>query len=262
MSKEITSKTKRLAQILSLLEKGPVTVPNLATQFGVSIRTIQRDMGLFEQAKVPVISTKQSVYEFAPGFSLSASHLSCEQVALLVVSADISHQIGENFSAMQSHIAKHFKPTSFEHCDWDATPDDLNETDQLAHNLLQCIQSHCTIRVFLKDTKKDRTFQPYKLVCIWGEWYVACLAYGQEIVRVALDNMGNLSLRDYFAPSPFVEWAIWQHAHQWVEELDPAKEQVPQVPQVAQMAQTEPVSQALIPQAFPTQTEQIKENDN
>ena len=49
MSKEITSKTKRLAQILSLLEKGPVTVPNLATQFGVSIRTIQRDMGLFEQ---------------------------------------------------------------------------------------------------------------------------------------------------------------------------------------------------------------------
>lgn len=255
MSKEITSKTIRLAQILSLLEKGPVTVPDLATRFGVSVRTIQRDMGLFWQANAPVISTKQSVYAFAPGFSLAAAHLSCEQVALLVVSADIAHQIGGEFAAVQPHISKRFEPTSFEHCDFEASAADFEETDQLAHNLLQCTQTHCTIRVFLKDIKKDRTFQPYKLVCIWGKWYVACVAYGREIVRVALDNIGNFSLRDSFDPIPFAQWAIWQRAHQWVEELNPAKEQAPQPPQAVQ---TEPIH----PQTLLTETEMKQENDN
>ena len=260
MSKEITGKTKRLAQILALLEKGPVTVPELAAQFGVTVRTIQRDMGLFGQAKVPVVSPKQSVYEFATGLSLAAARLSCEQIALLVVSADIAHQIGGNFAAVQSPISKRFKPTSFEHCDFEASAANFDETDQLAHNLLQCTQAHCTIRVFLKDIKKDRTFQPYKLVCIWGKWYAACLAYGQEIIRVALDNIGNLSLRDSFSPTPFVEWAIWQRAHQWVEELNPAKEQPNRI-ETDEIAAAEPVTapSAIGPEA--PQEEQTLEND-
>ena len=150
MSKEITGKTKRLAQILALLKQGPVTVPDLAARFGVSVRTIQRDMGLFEQAGLPVISPKQSVYEFAEGFSLSAAHLSCEQAALLVVAAELARQIGENFSAVQPHIAKRFEPTSFEHCDFEASTADFEETDSLAQNLLQCTQTHCIVRIFEK----------------------------------------------------------------------------------------------------------------
>ncbi len=259
MSKEITSKTTRLAQILALLEKGPVTVPDLAARFGVSIRTIQRDMGLFEQAIVPVISTKQSVYAFVPGFSLSAAHLSCEQTALLVVAADIARQIGDNFSAVQPHISKRFEPTSFEHCDFEASLADFEETDQLAQNLLQCTQTHCIVRIFLKDIKKDRTFYPYKLVCIWGKCYLACITYGQEIVRVPLDNMGSFSLREHFQPAPFAMWKIWQRAHQWVEELNPANEQDPQPPQ---MAPTTPIEPPVQPQPLPAQTEQKQENDN
>lgn len=257
MSKEITSKTKRLAQILAFLEQGSVKLPELATRLEVSVRTLQRDMLLFAKARVPIISPKQSVYEFVKGFSLSAVRLSCEQAALLVISADIACQIGEDFSATIPSISKRFEPTSFEHCDWDSSNDDFEETDQLARTLLKCTQEHWAMRAFLKDIKKDRNLYPYKVLSLWDKWYVACYTYGPEISLVALDNIGNYSLRDTFCPIPFGKWPIWHLAHQWVEDLDPSKKQPKQDSMQPLGAPTEPTT----PQPLDFINSQKQKND-
>lgn len=94
------------AEILVLLKQGPASVPELAAGFGVSVRTVQRDMGACSDAKFPVVSPKQSVYSFAEGFSLDAAQLSCEEAALLIVSAAIAKQFGGSFGAAQQQVAR------------------------------------------------------------------------------------------------------------------------------------------------------------
>ena len=231
MSKEITSKTKRVAEILSLLEQAPVKLPELAAQFGVSKRTIQRDMELLVQAQFPVISPRQSVYMLAPGFSLGAANLSAEQASLLIMAADVSHQIGGSFSPIQDKIVQRFMPTSFEHCVFGATKYDFAEP---AITFLKCIKYHCLIRVYLKNLKKNRTLYPYVLLRFYDKWHVVSVTSKGEISCYALENIGNFSLREdrdtstgyaQFRPIPFINWAIWQRAHQWVKELAPQSAQ-------------------------------------
>ena len=263
MSKEITSKTKRLADILSLLENGAVKVPELADRFGVSIRTVQRDMGLLARAQVPVISPKQSVYSFAEGFSLQNAGLSAPQVALLVISADIAHQIGTAFAPVQSQIACRFAPSSFGNCVFGATKDDFAETDELAILVLKCIKYRRILKVFLKDSKKNRTLYPRQMIGLLGKWYVVSVTPSREISYCDLENIGNYSLRgdEYtstgyasFRPIPFIEWTIWQRAHQWVVDLQTPIQEASNIP-------TEPISQETAAETNISQSNEKQEND-
>lgn len=234
MSKEITSKTKRLARILTLLQKAPVSVPDLAARFGVSIRTIQRDMGLLQQAQFPVLSPRQSLYELAEGFSLEAANLSAAQAALFIMASDVARQIGEDFAPLPAQIARRFLPPSFENCVFGATKYDFAATQETAIMLLKCIKYHCTLRVYLKDLKKNRTLYPYVLLRLYDKWHVACVTPGRETACYALDNIGHFSLRQddstttgfaQFRPILFAEWHIWQCAHQWLQQAKQAQAQ-------------------------------------
>ena len=49
-------KTIRVLQMAWLLQKGDQTVDNLAARFGVSRRTIYRDLSVLEKAKLPLVS--------------------------------------------------------------------------------------------------------------------------------------------------------------------------------------------------------------
>lgn len=233
MSKEIASKTKRISQILTLLEQNAITVPDLATRFGVSIRTIQRDMGLLWQAQFPVVSPQQSVYALARGFSLRHIGLSCEEAALMVVSMDIAKQIGESFAPVLSQISKRFEPLSFDNCQFGVSKEDFSETDETAIMVLKCIKYHCHLRISLKNSKKSHTLYPYKMLRLWDKYYIASVSPGGECSYYSLENIGTFSLYadnktsigySQFTPIPFAHWAIWQQAHQWVEDLNPDKE--------------------------------------
>lgn len=235
MSKEITSKTKRLADILSLLENGAVKVPELADRFGVSIRTVQRDMGLLARAQVPVISPKQSVYSFAEGFSLQNAGLSAPQVALLVISADIAHQIGAGFEALQVQITHHFIPDSFEGCNFNPNPSQFGEYDIRAQEIFMCIERHLPLRVMLKSKGRVVTLYPYKLISLLDKWYVVTYQWG-NIEKYPLNDMNPASSHTQlyhettaspFRKIPFKEWAIWQCAHRWLADLQ-ASVQMPQ----------------------------------
>ena len=245
MSKEITSKTKRVTDILSLLEQAPVKLPELATRLGVSKRTIQRDMELLLQAQFPVISPRQSVYRLAPGFSLAAANLSAEQASLLIMAADISQQIGGSFSPILEGISRRFMPASFEHCVFGATKYDFAETAEPAITFLKCIKYHCLIRVYLKNLKKNRTLYPYIILRLYDKWHVVSVNSKGEVSCYALENIGNFSLREdrdtstgyaQFKPIPFINWAIWQRAHQWVKELAPSPVSLAPAPQAPSLS--------------------------
>ena len=232
MSKEITSKTKRLAQIFALLEQGPILVQDLSLRFGVSFRTIQRDILLILNTKMPLISPQQSVYKFAEGFCLSKINLSNLEAALLVISFDIAGQIGEDFAPAQENISKRFIPKSFDHCIFGASRDNFAPDYNLAQNLIQSIENRYIVQVFLKDIKKKRNLYPVKLLCLWDKWYIVSVMPSGRISYFNLENIDNLTFPQntktganniIFHPKAFIDWAIWQKAHQWVIDLNPDK---------------------------------------
>ena len=248
MSKEITSRTKRLAQILALLEQGPILVQDLSLRFGVSFRTIQRDIKLLLNTQMPLISPSQSIYKFAEGFSLKAVNLSCEETALISVSFDIAKQIGENFSAIQQEIPKRFSPKSFENCIFGATHNDFAAQENLAHGIIESIDKRYVTRVFLKDIRKIRSLYPVKLLRLWDKWYIVSVNPEKEIQYFALENIDELILPtnpktgtgyNIFRYHPFVDWLIWKKAHQWVIDLKPTQEQNTESSQEVVLSTTE-----------------------
>lgn len=223
MSKEITSKTKRLTQILALLEQDSVNVLEVSLQLGVSIRTIQRDIRLLSHTKIPILSPYQGVYAFAEGFSLKAIDLSCEKMALMAVSFDIAKQIGgKDFIKIQKEISQHFNPPSFENCNFNVNKADFTSEDSLPLNILDCIESRVPAHIYLRNTEKVPYVYILRLLSIWNKLYVVTsLHYWRRIEYYSLDNIG------YIVPSntktifrtPFIEWSVWKKAHQWVEDL-------------------------------------------
>lgn len=222
MSKEITSKTKRLTQILALLEQDSVNVPKLASQLEVSVRTIQRDINLLLQTEIPLISPYQSIYRFAEGFSLKAANLSCEKMALMAISFDIAKQLGGNFDEIKQEISNHFEPPDFENCEFDVSRVAFTSEDTLPLNILDCAQSRVPARIYLKDTKDTPYVYILKLLSIWGKLYIATTSYyGKEIKYYSLNNIRYIAPYTNEIPlkTPFLEWNVWQKAHQWVNNL-------------------------------------------
>ena len=102
---------------------------------------------------------------------------------------------------------------------------------------------------YLKNFKKNRTLYPHLLLRLYDKWHVVSVNSKGEISCYALENIGNFSLREdrdtstgyaQFQPIPFIDWAIWQHAHQWV------KEQAPQPVQNTAPLASEPQATAAI----------------
>lgn len=234
---------------MARLKQGPASVPELAAGFGVSVRTVQRDMEACSNAKFPVVSPKQSFYSFAEGFSLDAVQLSCEEAALLVVSAAIAKQIGGSFGAAQQQVARRFNPPVLPKGCFE-TAADLAETDLLAQTLLRCIREHGVIRVSLKDNQKNCTLYPYQLLLLENNRYVISVMPKGEICHYALENIKSYSLRSgngsIFTPIPFADWAVWRYVCRLINGLQIPKETIPAA------KTTTAVSQLPAEQATPT----------
>lgn len=222
MSKEITSKTKRIANILALAEADSVSMSALAERFGVSARTIQRDFSLIIQANIPFISHQQGrLYSYAKGFCLSAVNLCPEQAAVLAISYDIAEQLGNNFDIVQKEIAARFAPPSFDGCDF--YPDTSSFSEFLRHNIVSAIEESLSIKVQLKAGMSKVNLKPCKLLCLKNQLYLACLEKTGEITFIAVDDISQdyFYLKGKFKRSPFIEWYIWQSAKCYLQELDP-----------------------------------------
>lgn len=222
MSKEITSKTKRIANILALAEVDSVSMSALAERFGVSARTIQRDFSLIVQAHIPFISHQQGrLYSYAKGFCLSAVNLFPEQAAVLVISYDIAEQLGNNFGIVQKDIAARFAPPSFDGCDF--YPDTSSFSEFLRHNIVSAIEESLSIKVQLKAGMSKVNLKPCKLLCLKNKLYLACLEKTGEITFISVDDISQdyFYLKGKFKRSPFIEWYIWQSAKCYLQELDP-----------------------------------------
>ena len=89
----------RVLNIISRLNTGPVKVSDLAAEFNISLRSVQRDLERINMTGFGLDNFQKGVYQFAPGVSLRDLKLSNEQLSALVLMHDMAAQMGGTLEA-------------------------------------------------------------------------------------------------------------------------------------------------------------------
>ena len=225
MSKEIVSKTKRMADILAFLEQSAVNMPALVEKLGVSKRTLQRDLRLMQEAGVPVVSPKQSVYAFVDGFSCRRVRVSPMRAALQVTAYEVAKQCGVDFRPTTQEVRALFAPKDSEKCQTAKTADFEPQFGLNGQMIFNACEKHQFLRITLPK-KRSLTIRPYQVWQILGRWYVVSMNASGEMSRYAVDEIGACEqlfnpgsyVPAEFTPIPFALWPIWKMAHTWLNQ--------------------------------------------
>lgn len=97
----------RIGKILNLLDRGPVMVRELAQEFNVTRRSIERDFERIEMYGYEVDTPRKGVKQFAPGVSLKKSKLTADQHSALIMLHEMSKNLGASVSRSFASLFKH-----------------------------------------------------------------------------------------------------------------------------------------------------------
>ncbi|MEA2099987.1 MAG: WYL domain-containing protein [Campylobacterota bacterium] len=184
----------RLTSILTKLSNiEQPTMAELALEYNVSRRTIQRD--IYERLNhFPIILNDTKELMFVDGFSLNRTKLSLEEITTLTLSLDIVKNAGDNFFNTSEQLMKkllykdfinpyYIKPSEYESIDIDSV---------LLNNIENSIATANEIEIFYSKTI---VIQPIKVINIDGLWYL--LARGRDdkkIYNYFISKIQNLKL--------------------------------------------------------------------
>ena len=202
-------KMERLIGILSiLLQRDKVTAPELAEQFEVSRRTIQRDIESLCQAGIP-IATAQGTgggISILEGYRVDRTVLTTPEMQAILAGlqsldsvsgtrryAQLMEKLSAGSTGRDSHIL-------IDLSSWYKTS--LSPKIEAIHS---AIRQHLTIRFTYFSPKETavRTIEPYDLVFQWSSWYVWGWCQTRQDFRLfKLNRMTDLALGEPFTPRP------------------------------------------------------------
>ena len=202
-------KMERLIGILSiLLQRDKVTAPELAEQFEVSRRTIQRDIESLCQAGIP-IATAQGTgggISILEGYRVDRTVLTTPEMQAILAGlqsldsvsgtrryAQLMEKLSAGSAGKDSHIL-------IDLSSWYKTS--LSPKIEAIHS---AIRQHLTIRFTYFSPKETalRTVEPYDLVFQWSSWYVWGWCRTRQDFRLfKLNRMTDLVPGEPFTPRP------------------------------------------------------------
>lgn len=203
---------ERLIGILSiLLQKEKVTAPELAEQFEVSRRTIQRDIESLCRAGIP-ISTAQGAgggISIMEGYRVDRTVLTAPEMQAILaglrsldsVSGTRRYaQLMEKLSAGTGGLVPGGAHMFIDLSSWYKT-----SLPPKIERIQGAIEQHRTIRFTYYSPKEEsvRTVEPYFLVFHWSTWYVWGWCQSRQDFRLfKLNRMTELASGEPFEPRP------------------------------------------------------------
>lgn len=205
-------KTERLIGILSiLLQQEKVTAPQLAREFEVSRRTIQRDIESLCRAGIPISTTQGAGggISIMEGYRVDRTVLTApEMQAILAGLRSLDSVSGtrrytrlmEKLSAGSGVLLPGSAQMLIDLSSW--------YKDSLApkiEEIQSAIRQHRTIRFAYFSPKGEsvRTVEPYYLLFRWSAWYVWGWCHTRQDFRLfKLNRMTDLAAGESFSPRP------------------------------------------------------------
>ena len=222
-----TSRLSRLAAIQTMLQsKRLLTARDVADKFGVSIRTVYRDMRALEQAGVPIYAEEGKGYKLVDGYTLAPVALS-EREANALVTAERLVARNKDASFVKDYAAAMTKIKAVLHRATQEKTELLaqrvvfrnNPKEDSSSNALATLQLAITNRTLVKvvyrtladQQETHRTLEPLALYSTQENWILIAwcrLRHGYRSFRLdSIQRMTllpetfpdrNFSLTDYF----------------------------------------------------------------
>ena len=200
--KEYDKKIFRLMYILNSFEsKGKVSVKELASEFKVAARTVQRDLELLNSTGFPLVSAERGFHRFVEGFSLKKSMISEEEASLLSFLYEVAKSLGKDFESSFSSILKKVLYQDTESAFYAKIPDGikLGKATPFAKDIEKAIVETRKIEFSYEkpDEQKWLKVDPLKIVFFDGFWYLVCRVSGKDwIIKLRLENIKELKTLD------------------------------------------------------------------
>ena len=205
-------KMDRLIGILSiLLQREQVTAPELAEQFEVSRRTIQRDIEALGRAGIPIVTAQGAGggISIMAGYRVDRTVLTAPEMQAILaglrsldsVSGTRRHaQLMEKLSAGNSGLVPGSSHMLIDLSSWYKS-----SLAPKIETIQKAIEQHHLVH-FTYDAPKGtsvRRVEPYYLLFHWSTWYLWgwCLTR-QDFRLFKLNRMTGLSAADSFTPRP------------------------------------------------------------
>ena len=220
MLNDTLNKISRLMYLLNELDNGEVFLPNIAEDLNVTLRTIQRDMRILEDAGFPFANTKKGAYCFVEGFSLQRMRLNAKEAAMLALIGDIAHNLGGGFAdtymELRNKIVENRRNPFF----IKIAKGQAFKDPQLMKILEQAVNEQRQVKVNYENSPlSGRAISPLKIAWFNGFWYL--LAYGKDehILKLRLDKIKSIKpLATHFSRPQKLEKILRDSASIWFEE--------------------------------------------
>ena len=236
MLNDTLNKIRRLIYILNAFDRGEVFLPKVADDLGVTLRTVQRDLHILEDAGFPFANIRKGTYCFVEGFSLGRICMTAREAAMLALTADIAYSLGGPFAktyrTLHDKVLGHQAESPFF---IKITQGQAFKDQKLVKILEEAISKRKHIVIEYENSKlSGRKISPLKIVWFDGFWYL--LAYGKDetILKLRLDKIQDAKLSDTtFMSHPRLEKILDDSASIWFEENREIKVRLTIVSEVA-----------------------------
>lgn len=221
MLNDTLNKIRRLIYILNAFDRGEVFLPKVAKDLGVTLRTVQRDLHILEDAGFPFANVRKGAYCFVEGFSLGRVCMTAREAAMLALTADMAYSLGgpftDTYRTLHDKVLGHQAESPFF---IKITQGQAFKDQKLVKTLEEAISKRKHIVIEYENSKlSGRKISPLKIVWFDGFWYL--LAYGKDetILKLRLDKIQNAKLSDTtFIPHAPLEKILNDSASIWFEE--------------------------------------------
>ncbi|MGB3465306.1 MAG: YafY family protein [Cyclobacteriaceae bacterium] len=209
----------RLTELITLLQsRKMITAPFLADKFGVSVRTIYRDIRTLEKSGIPIITEEGKGYKLMDGYQLPPVMFTEEEANAIITASQIiatnkDRSFAEHYENAVTKIRSVLRYSQKEKADL------LTERIQYRENaekkrssdFLMAIQSAITayrltdiIYESLNGKRTVRTVEPFAIYSTQGNWLlIAYCRLRNEFRAFRIDHIRQLTMTDRsFEPHP------------------------------------------------------------
>ncbi len=242
----------RLTIILSRLNDGEaLSVTELAKEFNVSDRTIQRD---FNERLIsfPVYQDKKK-WKMQDGFRLEKS-ASVEEAVVLDIMEKLMEGAGRQFSTKANKLLSKIKNESlnpiYAKLDMEDIGDKLKEVQELEIAITSKKQIKCDYD--FEGYRKALDLKPFKIANYEGFWYLIALDSRNDILKkYYLKNIKNIQLSDEtFKSTAKLDKLLDNSISIWFEQnIEPYKVVLNVASEVAKYFKRKPISKSQITEA-------------
>jgi predicted DNA-binding transcriptional regulator YafY len=224
--KKYEKRLNRCMAILNKLDRGEkISTHKLANEFGISLRTVQRDLQCLSAGKFLLTSPEKGEYCFEGGFSLKKLSLSNEEASLLSFLYEIASSMGDNFANAYQSILSKLSQKEYTTPFYAKVPQGmkLNKNYPFAKELEEAIDNSNKIIIKYELSGKIKSYKlcPLKIIFYEGFWYLLSQASGKDwLLKFRLERIKDVEVlyEESFVEPENLEEMLKESVNIWFSE--------------------------------------------